>query len=135
MSHETPKPDAGLLSRLPKPSHRQRRLIAMCGAACIVIVGLGAFAFAAAGGPYQDRGEPTMLAANDADRAARPRMLENSAPFSFADLVERVSPAVVTITSETTTTDSDGDDANSAAVQGPVPPVRPAPAAASRTRR
>ena len=28
-----------------------------------------------------------------------PRMLENSAPFSFADLVERVSPAVVTITS------------------------------------
>ena len=26
-------------------------------------------------------------------------MLENSAPFSFADLVERVSPAVVTITS------------------------------------
>ena len=39
-------------------------------------------------------------------------MLENSAPFSFADLVERVSPAVVTITSETTTTDSDMDSDN-----------------------
>ena len=37
-------------------------------------------------------------------------MLENSAPFSFADLVERVSPAVVTITSETTATEGgDGD--------------------------
>ena len=33
-------------------------------------------------------------------------MLENSSPFSFADLVERVSPAVVTITSETMTTEN-----------------------------
>jgi serine protease Do len=32
--------------------------------------------------------------------AATPRMLENGAPFSFADLVERVSPAVVTVTVE-----------------------------------
>ena len=32
------------------------------------------------------------------------------APFSFADLVERVSPAVVTITSETMTSGNDGDD-------------------------
>ena len=31
---------------------------------------------------------------------ATPRMLENGAPFSFADLVERVSPAVVTVTVE-----------------------------------
>jgi serine protease Do len=36
-------------------------------------------------------------------------MVENSSPFSFADLVERVSPAVVTITSETMTTASDDD--------------------------
>jgi serine protease Do len=39
-------------------------------------------------------------------------MMENSAPFSFADLVERVSPAVVTITSETTTTDNETDVEN-----------------------
>ncbi|HTQ12896.1 MAG TPA: Do family serine endopeptidase [Rhizomicrobium sp.] len=32
--------------------------------------------------------------------AAAPRMLENGAPFSFADLVERVSPSVVTVTVE-----------------------------------
>ena len=54
-----------------------------------------------------------MVAANDTETGPRaPRMLENSAPFSFADLVERVSPAVVTITSETTTTDSDMDSDN-----------------------
>ena len=38
----TPKP--GIFSRLPKPSLRQRRLIAMGTAAAIVVVGLGAFA-------------------------------------------------------------------------------------------
>ena len=32
--------------------------------------------------------------------SSTPRMLENGAPFSFADLVERVSPAVVTVTVE-----------------------------------
>ncbi len=32
--------------------------------------------------------------------SAAPRMLENGAPFSFADLVERVSPSVVTVTVE-----------------------------------
>ena len=52
---------------------------------------------------------PVQIAANDSARRA-PRMLENSAPFSFADLVERVSPAVVTITSETMTTETDSDD-------------------------
>jgi serine protease Do len=109
MSHQSPKPDAGFLSRFPKPTHRQRRVIAMCGAAAIVTVGLGAFALLPPVQHIKVAGEPTMLAANEAGRAT-PRMLENSAPFSFADLVERVAPAVVTITSETTTTDNDGDD-------------------------
>ena len=111
MSHQSPKPDAGLFSRLPKPSHRQRRVIAMCGAAAIVIVGLGAFALLPPVAHVKIAGAPTMLAANENGDRATPRMLENSAPFSFADLVERVSPAVVTITSETTTSDNDGDDA------------------------
>lgn len=108
MSQQAPQPDTGLFSRLPKPSHRQRRVIAMCGAAAIVTIGLGAFAFLPPVQAIKTSGAPTMLAANDT--RTTPRMLENSAPFSFADLVERVSPAVVTITSETTTTDSDGDD-------------------------
>ncbi len=104
------KPFSGLFSRLSKPSLRQRRVIAMSGAAAIVVVGLGAFALIPPVAHIQTAGAPTMLAANDEGRATPPRMLDNSAPFSFADLVERVSPAVVTITSETTTTENDSDD-------------------------
>lgn len=106
-------PQSGLLSRLPKPSMRQRRLVAMSAAAAIVLIGLGAFALLPPVHAIQTASEPTMVAANDTETGNRaPRMLENSAPFSFADLVERVSPAVVTITSETTTTDSDLDEDN-----------------------
>jgi len=104
------KPDAGLLSRLPKPSLRQRRLAAMSTAAAIVVVGLGAFALLPPVRHVQTAGEPMLIAAANETRA--PRMLENSAPFSFADLVERVSPAVVTITSETTTSEGDADADN-----------------------
>jgi serine protease Do len=98
-------------SRLPKPSLRQRRMIAMTSAAAIVVVGLGAFALLPPVRAIQTAGAPTMVAANDGDTRA-PRLLENSAPFSFADLVERVSPAVVTIKSETTTTENEGSDDN-----------------------
>ncbi|HEY0265260.1 MAG TPA: Do family serine endopeptidase [Rhizomicrobium sp.] len=106
------KPDAGIFSRLPKPSHRQRRVIAMGTAAAIVVVGLGAFALLPPVAHIQTAGAPMLVAANDGENHVAPRMLENSAPFSFADLVERVSPAVVTITSETTTTDGDDDGSN-----------------------
>jgi serine protease Do len=103
----------GLFARIPKPSLRQRRLIAMGTAAGVVVVGLGAFALLPPVRAVQTAGEPVMVAANESDSGARaPRMLENSAPFSFADLVERVSPAVVTITSETTTTEGDMDSDN-----------------------
>ncbi|HEX2760423.1 MAG TPA: hypothetical protein VHM27_07915, partial [Rhizomicrobium sp.] len=78
--------------RIPKPSHRQRRLIAMGTAAAIVVVGLGAFALLPPVHAIKTAGTPTMVAANTSDTRA-PRMMENSAPFSFADLVERVSPA------------------------------------------
>src|SRR5260221_2368306 len=112
MQNDPHTPGPGIFSRLPKPSLRQRRVIAMGTAAAIVVVGLGAFALLPPVRAIQTAGTtPTMVAANDSDARA-PRMLENSAPFSFADLVERVSPAVVTITSETTTTDSDGDADN-----------------------
>ena len=87
------------------------RLLAMGSAAAILVVGLGAFALIPQTRPTQiaDTARPMQLAANDT--RATPRMLENSSPFSFADLVERVSPAVVTITSETMTTENDSDDA------------------------
>ncbi len=111
MQNDPIPPNNSLFSRLPKPSLRQRRAIALGSAAAIVVVGLGAFALLPPVRAIQVAGEPTMVAANESDTRA-PRMLENSPPFSFADLVERVSPAVVTITSETTTTEGDADSEN-----------------------
>jgi len=108
MQNDPHTPGPGIFSRLPKPSPRQRRAAALGTAAAIVVVGLGAFALLPPVRAIQTAGTPTMLAANESDSRA-PRMLENSAPFSFADLVERVSPAVVTIKSETTTTDNDNE--------------------------
>src|ERR1700742_4024994 len=91
---------------------RHSRLLAMSSAAAIVVVGLGAFALLP---PVHQVANHTAveIAANDSGRPTPPRMLENSSPFSFADLVERVSPAVVTITSETMTTtgEEEGDGA------------------------
>jgi serine protease Do len=86
------------------------RLLAMGSAAAILVVGLGAFALIPQTHlkSVADTSAPARVAANDT--RATPRMLENSSPFSFADLVERVSPAVVTITSETMTTDADSDE-------------------------
>jgi len=105
--------DTSLFSRFPKPGPRQRRMIALSSAAAIVVVGLGAFAFLPPVRHLQVADNaPLMLAANDTGHAT-PRMLENNTPFSFADLVERVSPAVVTITSETLSTQSDSDDTDS----------------------
>ncbi|HKD48464.1 MAG TPA: DegQ family serine endoprotease [Rhizomicrobium sp.] len=89
--------------------HTRARLLAMGSAATILVVGLGAFALLPHATQLADKA-PVQFAANDTSRATPPRMLESSSPFSFADLVERVSPAVVTITSETMTTDTDLDD-------------------------
>ena len=88
---------------------RHGRALAMGSAAAIVVVGLGAFGFLPPVRHVQTAGTPILIAANQNNRST-PRMLESSAPFSFADLVERVSPAVVSITSETTTTDGDVSD-------------------------
>jgi serine protease Do len=111
----TDKPDnplrsalSGLKQRL-RPSARHGRVLMMGSAAAIVVVGLGAFGFLPPVRHIQTAGTPVMVAANQGTRTT-PRMLESSAPFSFADLVERVSPAVVSITSETTTTDGDASD-------------------------
>ena len=93
----------------PNPALRQRRMAAMGTAAALVLVGLGAFALVAArAARSRPPVPPTMLAAA-ANDARAPRMLENSSPFSFADLVERVSPAVVTVRSRPGTTDDDAE--------------------------
>lgn len=104
----------------PRKPGRHSRLLAMSSAAAIVVVGLGAFALTPPARQVADR-HAVQLAANEtSSRAAPPRMLENSSPFSFADLVERVSPAVVTITSETMSTGRGDDDVD-------VPDNVPAP--------
>ena len=81
---------------------RHSRAIALGSAAAIVLMGVSAFALVP-GGQKESAPEPVreLAATQPESRVAPPRMLENGAPFSFADLVERVSPAVVTITSET----------------------------------
>ena len=89
---------------------RHSRLLAMSSAAAIVVVGLGAFALMPPARQIADH-RATQIAANETPRRpAPPRMLENSSPFSFADLVERVSPAVVTITSETMSAGGNGNN-------------------------
>ena len=93
----------------PDPIKRHRHTIAMGSAAAIVLVGLSAFALVPGVRPVNDT-MPRQLASADPVRNGPPRMLENGAPFSFADLVERVSPAVVTITAETVETGPESAD-------------------------
>ena len=90
---------------------RRARIAAMSCAATIVIVGLGAFGLLPGGnGTAAKHKAPAQHGiahyTPTADRRdAPPHMLDAGAPFSFADLVERVSPAVVTVTAETRETD------------------------------
>ena len=86
-----------------QPPHAPRsRLLAAVSAAAIIVVGLGAFAWLPH--PVADHAvgdaHRVQVAANAPAPAHTPRMLENGAPFSFADLVERVAPSVVTVTVE-----------------------------------
>ena len=85
----------------PNLRRRRSRLLAATSAATILVVGLGAFALiprevADVRAPSQE-GQLIQVAAVN---KPAPHMLETGAPFSFADLVERVSPAVVTVTTE-----------------------------------
>ena len=90
------------LERLRYRNLRQALLVAG-SAGAISFLGLAGFAaapnssihLAGANVPPAHPAEPHMVVHN-----SPPRMLENGAPFSFADLVERVSPAVVTVTVE-----------------------------------
>jgi serine protease Do len=90
------------LERLQFRDLRQALLVAG-SAGAISFLGLAGFAAAPDGSihlaganvPPPHPAEPHMAVHN-----SPPRMLENGAPFSFADLVERVSPAVVTVTVE-----------------------------------
>lgn len=88
------------MSRMEHPGRGSfnGRLLGAASAAAILFVGLGGFSLA----PQASASRPAQPVAHVQEPAKPnpPRMLENGAPFSFADLVERVSPAVVTVTVE-----------------------------------
>jgi serine protease Do len=77
--------------------------LAAASAGAILVSGLGAFSLLPSSKPTPHpapQAQVVYVAPAPAPERATPRMLENSAPFSFADLVERVSPSVVTVTVE-----------------------------------
>lgn len=90
---------------------RNSRTIAVGTAAAAILVSFGAFALLPHRAPQQPETEQVRYASAQADpvsdKAPAPRMLESGTPFSFADLVERVSPAVVSVTADETQTVSD----------------------------
>jgi serine protease Do len=91
--------------RTPLSRLLRKHLLAVASAVTILLSGLGAFAVLdSQTGSAQAAQPPAHSVARHTapapQKAGPPRMLENGAPFSFADLVERVSPAVVTVTVE-----------------------------------
>jgi len=75
---------------------RNKALLAGTAIAAIIGVSFGAYAILP-----DHTGDPAVrYDVADRNNAAPARMMENGTPFSFADLVERVSPAVVSVTAE-----------------------------------
>jgi serine protease Do len=91
-----------------KFARRHRHALMMGASAAIVVVSLGAFALLPPVRAIEVAAHGNMQVAQNT--RGIPRMTESAAPFSFADLVERVSPAVVTITSESMTTETDDQE-------------------------
>src|SRR5690349_16845564 len=82
-----------------KITRRHRQILAMSSAAAILVVGLGAFGMLPQVRELKVANDQPLQFAQATPRAT-PRVVSPATPFSFADLVERVRPAVVTITSE-----------------------------------
>ncbi len=74
---------------------RNKALLAGTAVAAIILVSYGAYAV------LPEHQAAVRYDVADRNSSAAPaRMMENGTPFSFADLVERVSPAVVSVTAE-----------------------------------
>ena len=80
---------------------RNTGLVVMGSVAAICLMSLGAFALLPNHSALDTATEPVQFAAaQTSEQTAPPRLLDSGAPFSFAPLVERVSPAVVSVTVE-----------------------------------
>ena len=83
---------------------RNRRLVGVGSAAALLLVSFGAYALLPRSASHDETTEAVRYVAPATDPgdspAPPPRLVENGMPFSFADLVERVSPAVVSVTAE-----------------------------------
>jgi len=79
---------------------RNSRVLTGAAAAGVVLVSFGAYALLPSHSADPVTTDPVRMTAQDGSKTEAPRMLENGMPFSFADLVERVSPAVVSVTAD-----------------------------------
>lgn len=83
---------------------RNKALLAVTSAVAVILVSFGAYALLPE--DQADTGSIETVRYEAPDRSSQsappppPRMMENGTPFSFADLVERVSPAVVSVNAE-----------------------------------
>jgi len=95
-----------LISPFKKFIRRHRQGLMMGAAAATVVVSMGAFALLPPVRAIQAAARDNVqLAQNNVARG--PRTQEAAAPYSFADLVERVGPAVVSITADVISTETD----------------------------
>jgi len=87
-----------------KTPDSQRNVRMLLGAAAIAVLafGAGALVFANGTGGQQRTAsiDPPAVTQISPSKPLPPRMIDQGSPFSFADLVEHVSPAVVTISVE-----------------------------------
>jgi serine protease Do len=83
---------------------RNSRWLAGTSAAAVILVSFGAYALLPDRSSDPVTTDPVRYVGSQNANAPAPppRMMENGTPFSFADLVERVSPAVVSVTAEET---------------------------------
>jgi serine protease Do len=78
---------------------RNKTVLAATSAAAVILVSFGAYALLPER-PVDSAASRYEAPERGGQAAPPPRMMENGTPFSFADLVERVSPAVVSVTAE-----------------------------------
>lgn len=89
---------------------RNKTVLAATSAAAVVLVSFGAYALLPERATDANAANGTRYEAPERSSQNAPRMMENGTPFSFADLVERVSPAVVSVTAEEKVGPSEAED-------------------------